>query len=148
MPTDLYQRTRRIGPTLIGGRFGSINLAGHPKGGASAPRVETVPEFGNGDICSSIELENRRGLKPFHGLPCSAGCGERGGMRSSVDRRSCLSLNIQVQVIARGVAEVLLQAQVPLGSHDGRVAEGHLDLIQFGATLVCQFGVSSAQIVR
>lgn len=65
-----------------------------------------------------------------------------------VDHNRVRRRQVQPDIVARGVVEVLVDAQVPLRSREGRVAERELDLIQLGAALVRQLGVGAPQVVR
>jgi len=47
-------------------------------------------------------------------------------------------------VIAGGVGEVLLDAEVPFSRLDGSVTERNLDLLEGGVTFVGEFGEGSA----
>ena len=63
----------------------------------------------------------------------------RGGRKASIRRRQ-----IQPDVVAGGVVEILVDAQVSLGSRQRSVAERKLDLIEPGAALVGQLRVGAA----
>ena len=57
-------------------------------------------------------------------------------------------LDVEAEVIAGGVVEVLADAQVAFRGQDGGVAQGELNLLEGGAAFVGQFGEGSSQIVR
>src|SRR6185503_16394261 len=57
------------------------------------------------------------------------------------------SLDVNAQKLSRGVFQILLDAEVALGSLDAFVAEGQLDLLDRDFSLVGEFGEGSSNVV-
>lgn len=114
--------------------------------------IPEVPkwDFRNSHFGSSGQECRRCGWPPH----AHAGHGrQRSGRRVVVDSfaRSptwWASLDGNIQIIARRIVQILPQTQIPLGRRKGGVAQGELDLIEFGAALVREFGIRAPQVVR
>jgi hypothetical protein len=51
-------------------------------------------------------------------------------------------------MVARGVRQILADAEIPLGRHNGGVAECELDLLERRVAVIGKIGERAAEIVR